>query len=75
MYDCDQIGCPNKVSHIGQLCLPCEQEEDDDHDDYDDESEIGAAHLCIGCGQREAILNGCCAMCTELRPDLMGYAG
>lgn len=29
MYDFGTIGCPNSVSHPGQLCLECEQREMD----------------------------------------------
>lgn len=39
-YDCDNIGCPNQVPHLGQLCGPCHADEDDldeDDDDYDDD--------------------------------------
>jgi hypothetical protein len=41
MYECDTIGCPEYVSHPGQLCLACRQREEndgaDDEDEYDDD--------------------------------------
>lgn len=46
-----------------------------DEDEYYEFDPTDAEHLCVGCGTREAILNQCCAMCTELHPELMGYAG
>ncbi len=45
-----------------------EEYEDEDTDYFLDNPE----YLCVNCGTREAILNHCCAMCCELRPDLMG---
>lgn len=48
--------------------------EDDYPDDYDLEFDAtNAEFLCLNCGTRERILNGCCATCCELRPDLMGH--
>ena len=32
MYECDTIGCPEYVSHPGQLCLRCEQRERDEEE-------------------------------------------
>lgn len=42
MYECDTIGCPEYVSHPGQLCLQCTQRkeaEDSGYDDYDDDDD------------------------------------
>lgn len=38
MYECDTIGCPEYVSHPGQLCLACRQREENDGA-YDDEED------------------------------------
>jgi len=59
MYECTEIGCPNKVSHPGQFCVMHDFDEEDDDEGFDPSN---PEHLCIGCGD-------------ELRPDLMGYAG
>jgi hypothetical protein len=40
MYECDTIGCPEYVSHLGQFCLGCTQrnEADDNLNEcYDDD--------------------------------------
>lgn len=44
-----------------------ENEVDDSFDDWKTDPD----RICVGCGKREAILNHCCAMCTELHPERM----
>ena len=44
--------------------------EDAQEDPEDDaEAEYGnAEHVCVKCGEREAIINNVCGMCSELHP-------
>lgn len=74
MYECSELGCVNKVAHLGQSCTQCDllltiRECGDDSDYEYDESD--AESTCFKCGKREAILNGLCAMCGELNPQYM----
>lgn len=39
MYQCDIIGCPEYVSHPGQLCLACTQRKEAEDDPHEDEYE------------------------------------
>ena len=47
--------------------MPFDDDEEDDLDDWVGDPD----RTCVGCGKREAILNHCCAMCTELHPEKM----
>lgn len=76
MYECDTIGCPEYVSHPGQLCLACRQREEaesdpDDDDDYEHDVLRDAERICVKCGKREAIINRVCGMCSELHPYMV----
>jgi len=77
MYECATLGCPEYVSHPGQLCTACWQREQNDGE-YDDEDydeadgyELRVEHTCVKCGTREAIVNRVCAMCSELYPYMV----
>lgn len=77
MYECDTIGCPEHVSHPGQLCLACRQREendgeyDDEDYDADDGYELRVEFICVKCLTREAIVNRVCGMCSELYPYMV----
>jgi hypothetical protein len=77
MYECDTLGCPEYVSHPGQLCTACTQREEDDgeydDEDYDepDDYELTVERTCVKCGSREAIVNQVCGMCSELYPNMV----
>lgn len=77
MYKCDTLGCPEYVSHPGQLCLACRQREEHDSE-YDDEDydeaggyELSVENTCVKCGVRERIVNQVCGMCSELYPYMV----
>ncbi len=44
---------------------------DENEDDVFEDWRSDPERICVGCGQREAILNHCCGMCTELHPERM----
>jgi hypothetical protein len=69
MFECANLGCTCRVSHRGQLCGMCQEQIVDDFDYEDDFS--GAEHLCVKCGERDAIVNDVCGMCSELHPNMV----
>lgn len=69
MFECANLGCSSRVSHRGQLCGMCQEQIVDDFD-YDDDVD-SAEYLCVKCGERDAIVNNVCGMCSELHPYMV----
>lgn len=36
MFECDTLGCPEYVSHPGQICIVCTQRQDAESDPYEE---------------------------------------
>lgn len=77
MFECANLGCPERVSHPGQFCLVCTQREENggeyDDEDFDEAEnyELSVEHTCVKCLKREAIINHVCGMCSELYPYMV----
>lgn len=72
MFECAELGCTNRVTHRGQLCGMCSEQFRQDEEFYDDLPENDSAeYLCVKCGERDAIMNNVCGMCSELHPNMV----